>query len=110
MPKIDLAKLRNFSTQMGQANADAQFEAMANLLRRALWRLIPYASGSIIDNLDTEETEVFKHLAECAKLDRWLKVWEETNGLLDSANHYSLDRKYLVLQIFYNLSKAARGN
>jgi len=110
VPKIDLAKLRNFSTQMGQANASVQFEAMANLLRRALWRLIPYASGSTIDNLDTEEMEVFKHLAKCAKLDRWLKVWEETNGLLDRANHYSLDRKYLILQIFFNLSKAARRN
>ena len=110
VPTIDFAKLRNFSTQMGQANAGAQFEAMANLLRRVLWRLIPYARGTIRDDLSTEEAEVFKHLTECAKLDRWLKVWEETNGLLDNTNHFSLDRKYLILQIFFNISKAARGN
>ena len=90
VPKIDFAELRSFSIQMGQANAGAQFEAMANLLRRALWRFIPYASGSIKNNLNTEETEVFKHLTEGAKLDRLLKVWEETNILLDNANHLTL--------------------
>ena len=110
VPTIDFAALRDFSTQMGQANAGAQFEAMANLLRRVLWRLIPYASGNPRDDLNTEETEVFKHLIEYAKLDRWLKVWEETNDLLDNANRFNLDRKYLILHIFFNISKAVRGN
>ena len=78
--------------------------------RRLLSRLISYASGSTRHGLKPEETEVFKLLTACAKLDRWLKVWEETNDLLDNGNRFNLNRKYLILHIFFNISKAVRGN
>ncbi len=109
MPEINFSHLLDFSTKVSRADAGKQFEIMTNLTLYVLWRLVHYACDGIRNELQEEEIEVFDHLRACAKLDRWLKIWEETNELVLNTNYINLDRKQVILNIFFNISKIARG-
>lgn len=43
-------------------------------------------------------------------LEPWLDLWENTRDLLNKADHANLDRKQVILQIFFDLADAAAPN
>lgn len=44
---------------------------------------------------------------EPRRLERWLDLWENTRDLVDKADRANLDRKQVILQIFFDLADAA---
>ncbi len=108
MPSPDFGQLQDFGAQLAKADAVIHFETVADLLRRLLSRLIRHASGSDI-GLKPDEAELFSRLTASAGLDRWLQVWEKTDDLLSRTNRINLDRKHVILNVFLNISEAARG-
>ncbi|MBM08333.1 MAG: DNA polymerase III subunit delta' [Magnetovibrio sp.] len=108
MPEIDFSHLQDFSAKISRADAGKKFEIMTHLTLLLLWRLVHYVCGSNKNELQREEIEIFNHLKTCATLDRWLKIWEETNDLLVNTSYVNLDRKQVILNIFLNISKTTR--
>jgi len=108
MPTPDFAELQEFGASMAKADALARFETVSELLRRTLARLIRHAGGAG-DAGNTQESEVFGRLANAGGLDRWLQVWEKTDDLLSRTGRINLDRKQVILNIFLEISQAARG-
>jgi len=108
MPNPDFAELQEFGAGMAKADALARFETLGELLRRTLARLIRHAGGAG-DAGNVQESEVFGRLAGASGLDRWLQVWEKTDDLLSRTGRINLDRKQVILNIFLEISQAARG-
>jgi DNA polymerase III subunit delta' len=111
MPSLNIPDLQDFGATMSKADAIPRFETMADLLRRCLARLVRHASGAdLLGPVNAEEQALYARLANTARLDRWLQVWDKTDDLLRRTNRINLDRKQVILNIFLNISQAARGD
>ncbi len=44
-----------------------------------------------------------------SRLDRWARLWEKTRHLFERAEAASLDRKQVLLEIFYDIEATARA-
>lgn len=111
-PSLDIAELQQFGATLTKADAQPRFDTTADLLRRALARLIRHAGGAANDPKlasSSTETETLARLAQAGGLDRWLQVWEKTDNLLRMTNRINLDRKQVILNIFLTISQAVRG-
>lgn len=108
MPDPDFGELQEFGAGLAKADALGRFETLGELLRRTLARLIRHAGGAG-DAGNARESEVFGRLAGASGLDRWLQVWEKTDDLLTRTGRINLDRKQVILNIFLEISQAARG-
>ena len=111
MPSLNIPDLQDFGATMSKADAIPRFETMADLLRRCLARLVRHASGAdILGPVNAEEQALYARLAAAGGLDRWLQVWDKSDDLLRRTNRINLDRKQVILNIFLNISQAARGD
>ncbi|MAH83506.1 MAG: hypothetical protein CBB68_03980 [Rhodospirillaceae bacterium TMED8] len=97
-----------FNTDFFTANSAANFDMLAELLRRILHRIILSASGHA-GAVKMADDDVIDELALKGSLDRWLKVWDKTNRFLDNTKRINLDRKQVLLNIFLDISRVVRG-
>ncbi len=49
-----------------------------------------------------------RRIAQAAPLDRWLAVWDNVGDLLARSDSARLDRKQLVLAVFFIIGSAMR--
>jgi DNA polymerase III subunit delta' len=109
-PGVDVPELHKLAGNWSKIGADQTFSTAMDILRNILSRLIRgFAANGIVEGVAAEETEIFQRLSSTADLDRWLKVWEKINNLLDRTNAINLDRKQVVLNIFLEIDGAARS-
>jgi hypothetical protein len=55
------------------------------------------------------EAEAMARLTRPASLDRWVEVWEKTHRLFGQSDTANLDRKQVLLEVFFALEETARA-
>jgi DNA polymerase-3 subunit delta' len=114
LPALDTVALHRLGDAVGKSDSSETFKTVTDLYRAWLGRLIRYAAaGEPAGNPRnaaelTEERELLRRLAPAAPLDRWLEVWEKTNGLLARVDSANMDRKQVLLTLFLDLADASQ--
>ena len=61
-----------------------------------------------LSSYSTSMVEAMRRLAGRRQLDQWVEVWENLTHLFAEADDINLDRKQVVLNVFFTLEAAAR--
>ena len=112
LPVLDVVALDRLGDQVIGSGSDEKFAMVRDVYCRLMTRLIRLAALQDDDGRKasvSDEQRLLHHLASAAGLDRWLEVWEKSNGLLARAENANLDRKQVVLDLFLTLYSAVRS-
>ena len=108
LPELDAGALHGLGDRA--AKSDAAFHAFSDLLKEWLGRMILFAADGEPERLLPEAAAGDAALMErlsSGGLEPWLEVWEKVNRLLARADN--LDRKQVVLNVFFTLESALRS-
>ncbi len=115
LPALDTVALHRLGDTVGKGDSSETFKTVADLYRSWLGRLIRHAAagepvGEPANAAELpEERALLRRIAPAAPLDRWLEVWEKTNGLLARVESANMDRKQILLTLFLDLADASRS-
>lgn len=101
LPVVDPRALFAFAERLGKAGNEELFWEAAELLRTFLAEVVRRAATGIPTGDATAN-----HLAAAAPLDRWLEVWDNVQELFARTDSAYLDRKQVVLAVFFALKHA----
>ncbi|MFQ5953447.1 MAG: DNA polymerase III subunit delta' [Kiloniellales bacterium] len=116
LPAVDGEALHALGDKLARPGADALWQAIGELLRGWLVRAVrtgvlgPAGAHEAVAG----EAEAMRRLAgpgpgAASGLDRWVEVWEKTDRLLGQSDTANLDRKQVLLDVFFALESAARS-
>lgn len=110
LPRLDGEALHRFADRVAKAGADEAFHTVSDLMRWWLGRLILFKAGKVVPDggATADERALIERLSQTGSLDRWLEVWEKVTVLLARADGANLDRRQVVLNIFFSLETAVR--
>jgi len=109
LPKLDLARLDDFSGRFSRRTADAEFSAAASMMRGWLARLVKAGSQPTNgEELVPGEGALMARLGGQLALERRLALWDKVGGLLNRADGAYLDRKQVLMSAFLAIERAAR--
>lgn len=106
LPSLDQSSLHKLSDELTGRDSEARFELAFALLGDALARIVRQAAtgaGAI-----GKEAALSARLAEHADLAQWAELWETVHRVKADAVALNLDRKNLILDVFFRLSETAR--
>jgi DNA polymerase-3 subunit delta' len=110
LPKTDIAALHAMAERFGSAAGEMPFRTASDLLLRWLERMIRgAASGVLPPEILPGEAAAMRRLAQAARLDRWLELWEKTARLFAGADTLNLDRKQVWIGAFLEIEGLAGG-
>ena len=110
MPKVNTPMLHKLAVELGAVKADAKYRLFMEYLSGWLERMVRYtASGDVPYSIHHQEEALFKRLAGTCGVDRWIEVWEKMHELEIRADGLNMDRKQLLVSLFFSISEAARG-
>ncbi len=107
LPDIDIQRLMTMADNFGSAKGEGAYRTYTELLQWWLSALIRAGARQSTTAVLPEEQEMRTRLLSRG-LDPWLAVWEKTRDLLARADAVNLDRKQVVLNVFFALAQAAR--
>ncbi|MGB1626948.1 MAG: hypothetical protein ACPHET_04145, partial [Miltoncostaeaceae bacterium] len=91
LPQLDTEQLHLTSDKFAGASGEAGYRTFLEILNWWMLRRIRTDATSGVRGLE-----------------RWLKAWENVNELSTRADSVNLDRKQVVLNMFFELSTAAK--
>ncbi len=110
LPNIDYTKVHGLADKFQRREGLESFAMWMDLYRLWLTRMVRGgASGIEIDEAVAGERALQLRLLANTRLDRWVDLWEKTNELSAKAFSVNLDRKQVILRIFFELERAAQG-
>ncbi len=111
LPDLDLAALHAFAERLARAENQALFRLTGELLSHWLVLVVRSAAapGLGVGDGAAGEQPLIVRLGRRPSLDRWLDVWEKVNHILERAESVNLDRKQVLLNIFFALARAAQA-
>ncbi len=95
LPALDTAAVHGFGDRVARRGAEDMFRTATELL--AWWVARTVRTGAV------------RTTARPGGLDRWLEVWEKINRLAVQSDALNLDRKQVMLNLFFALQRAARA-
>jgi DNA polymerase III, gamma/tau subunits len=105
LPVLDAKALFAFAERVGKAGNEALFWEVAEMVRGFLGQLLRAAATGGGDAADPQ----LQRLAAAASLDRWLQVWDKIEDLFARTDTAYLDRKQVLLAVFFALKSGAAG-
>lgn len=110
MPKTDTARLHAVTESVSRRQSDtgayAAFDVFCELLGWWIMRLVKArATGIVPPELAPGEGSLIERLAATGDLDQWVAVWEKVTTLFGRAASVNLDRKQVLLNTFFALSR-----
>ena len=110
LPETDVEAVNGFADTVARWGADEAFALVGELLPGWIARMVALAGGGEADEnaVLPGEAEAMRRLAGRRNLDQWVEVWENLTHLFAEANSINLDRKQVVLNVFFALEAAAR--
>ena len=106
LPELDTGALHGLGERA--AKSDAAFHALSDLLKEWLGRLIIFAADGDLERADADAAEAaLMERLSGGGLEPWLEVWEKVNRQLARADN--LDRKQVVLNVFFTMERALRS-
>jgi DNA polymerase-3 subunit delta' len=112
LPSIDMASVHALGDLVSRRKADDsdRFPILVNLISEWLASLVLSSARNTAEpEIVAGEHELRRRLLEMAPLDRWIEVWENVCGLLNSADRVNLDRKQVIIESFSIMAAAARA-
>jgi len=109
LPELDGQAAHRLAERLGGFGSDSErLEVFLSLLLGLLERLIRTAATG--EGAIGEERALASRLLDRANLPQWVEAWEAIGRAKADAASLNLDRGLLVLESFYRLQQAARGN
>ena len=110
LPSCDVPLLHATAEKLARASDKDMFQTFTSLLSWWLGRFVRLTAlrAEPWEELVPGERALTERLAEGASLDRWCEVWEKVAGLVARADSLNLDRRQVVLDIFFSLQAAFR--
>jgi DNA polymerase-3 subunit delta' len=110
LPELDIPRLHGTAERIARARAEdgpmAAFDVFTDLLLWWIARLVASrARGSEAPEVVPGESAVMARLAGLQGLDRWGEVWENLSHFVDRAVRLNLDRKQVLLDVFFTLAR-----
>jgi len=97
LPDFDAAAVHGFGDRVARRGAENNFRTATELL--AWW-----VAGTVRNRIASAGAG-----AKPRALDRWLEVWDKINRLAAQSDALNLDRKQVMLNLFFALQRAARA-
>lgn len=107
LPSLDQAALQKLADEVTAKGADARFELAFAMLSDSLARIVRQAATGA--GGQGAEAEIAARLTQHADLAQWAELWETVQRVKADALALNLDRKNLILDVFFRLSETARG-
>lgn len=108
LPRLDLARLDEFTGRFARRTADAEFAATASLMRGWVGRLVKAGYGGPPgEELVAGEGALLSRLGGKLGLEPRLALWDKVGGLLNRADSAYLDRKQVLVSAFLAIERAA---
>ncbi len=110
MPSPDVARLHGITDAIARSRAETgayeAYDIFTEFLTCWIARLVrARATGELPAGLAPDEEEVMARLSVTGSLDQWLEVWEKITRLFGRAGRVNLDRKQVLLNAFFALSR-----
>lgn len=105
LPAVSPKALFAFAERIGKAGNEALFWEVAEIVRSFLGQVLRTAATGGDGAADPQT----QRLAGAAPLDRWLQVWDKTEELFARTDAAYLDRKQVLLAVFFALKSGAAG-
>ena len=110
MPSPDVARLHGITDAIARSRAETgayeAYDIFTEFLTSWIARLVrARATGELPADLAPGEEEILARLSVTGSLDQWLEVWEKITRLFDRAGRVNLDRKQVLLNAFFALSR-----
>lgn len=101
LPAIDSRALFSFAERVGKAGNEAQFWEVVDICRTVIGAAIRAAAQP------TQPADpLLQRFTASAPLDRWLQVWDKVQELFARTDTAYLDRKQVLLAVFFALKQA----
>ncbi|MHA1571179.1 MAG: DNA polymerase III subunit delta' [Alphaproteobacteria bacterium] len=107
LPDLDIDRLLNLADGFASAKGEGAYRTYTELLLWWLTSLVRAGARRTDASILPEEREIRERLLS-GGLDPWLSVWEKTRDLFARADRVNLDRKQVVLNVYFALAEAAR--
>ena len=108
----DVAALHGLADRLAVRDAENAYRTATTLLTWWIARMIgagarngPLSGGEIVPG----EQSCAERLLRLARVEQWVEVWEKVTRLIAQADSINLDRKQVVLNVFYAMDRAARA-
>jgi DNA polymerase-3 subunit delta' len=109
LPELEIEAMTGFADRVARWGADEAFALVAELLPGWIARMVALAGGGGDEQAVLPgEAAAMRQIAGRRKLDQWVEVWENLTHLFAEADRINLDRKQVVLNVFFALEAAAR--
>jgi DNA polymerase-3 subunit delta' len=107
MPSADYGAAHELAETLGATGAEERHELFHMMLGGLIARLV--AHGVSGEGAFGEEAGLADRLVTSGNLAQWASLWETLQRAKAEADALNLDRNILVLETFFRLEKAARG-
>ena len=110
LPSMNESLLHKTADSLSGASEELSYRTFIDLILWWLSRIIRYSAGKSGDEeveIAPGEMKIIDHISG-NDLDRLLNAWNRINILIKRSDSVNLDRKQVILNIFFELSKAAR--
>lgn len=107
LPGLDYGAVHALADAVGGGGGERHFEVMFGLLEDMVARLVRH--GATGTGAVGEEATLASRLVPAHGLARWAELWEEVRRAKAEALALNLDRKALVLGVFFQLDETARA-
>jgi DNA polymerase III subunit delta' len=109
LPELDGQAAHKLAERLGGFGGDSErLDLFLSLLLGLMERLIRTAANG--EGAIGEEGALARRLLDRASLPQWVDAWEAIGQAKADAANLNLDRSLLVLEAFYRLQQAARGD
>lgn len=108
LPNLNSLKAHELADSLARRDAQEEFRFFRQLLSEWLNSFVRMCTTGRADHLPQRERELFERLGTGVDLEPWLEVWEKTLQSFIQADALNLDKRQLVLTLFFQLETAAK--
>lgn len=108
LPQLNSLKAHEIAERLSRRDAADEFRFFRELLCTWLNMFVRYCSTGEDSNLPKREIDLCEHLGKSVDLAPWLEVWEKIQSSFIQADILNLDKRQLLLTVFFQLETAAK--
>ena len=108
LPNLSGAKAHELAERLSRRDSLEEFRFFRQLLCEWLNMFVRICTTGQDDHLPKREFDLCQRLGSGVSLEPWLEVWEKTIKSFEQADIFNLDKRQLLLTIFFQLETAAK--
>lgn len=109
MPGLDIRRLHKLADDLASRQARDRYELFTTLVVDWLAAMVRTVATGDAGHAGPEEADVMRRLADSGDLGAWAEAYEKIGHSIARANGLNLDRKQVILTLFFSLDEIARA-